>query len=417
MLILRLAVRNLLRHYRRSLITLVSIALGVAVVLWVQGVLEGQNRNIIDTVARAQLGHIQILKEGYFKDRTLAQTLPSTTRAKLDQAITEYSPNSPVHVVSRIYLPMIASTGDSSLTLQLIGIDAEAEGKATRIKDQIKEGQYLSSTPLAGCEGRELLLSHAAAESLGVLLGDKVVFLGQNTEGTMANELLRVTGLFDTGSRDFDRSVAYTSLPCAKSLLANEGVHEMALVLDDSDRTPALKEKLKILFASEDIRVATWRESMPRINAIVTYNHAMGVLIMVIFFVVLGLGIANTFLVSVFERTKEFGMMMAIGVLPRQVLAIVLLEAVGVTVTAACAGLGLGFTTLLYHHKFGFDTRFLMAESIQVGNFRIDPMIFPPLEIETFLQALLVLVAFALLAAIYPAYKASKMNPLEALRS
>ncbi len=417
MLILRLAIRNLLRHYRRSLITLTSIALGVAVVLWVQGILEGQNKNIVDTVARAQLGHIQILKERYFKDRTLSQTLPPEVLATLENALTGFSSQSRVHVLPRIYLPMVASTGDSSLTLQLIGIDSTAEGSGTRIKEQIKEGEYLSDAPSPGCESRELLLSRAAAESLGVLLGDKVVFLGQNVESSMANEMLRVTGLFDTGSRDFDRSVAYTSLPCAKALLAREAVHEVALVLDQSEDMNGLKKKLTEQLSGKDIRVATWQESMPRINAIVHYNRSMGFLIMIIFFVVLGLGIANTFLVSVFERTKEFGMMMAIGVLPTQVLAIVLLEAVGVTLTAALAGLGLGFTVLLYHHRFGFDVRFLMKESLQVGNFRIEPLIHPALELGTFAQALAVLILFALLAAIYPAYKASRMNPLEALRS
>jgi putative ABC transport system permease protein len=416
-LIVRLALRNLVRHYRRSLITLTSITLGVALVLWIQGILEGQSRNIIDTVARAQLGHIQILKEDYFKNRTLNQTLSTETTETLNHAIAEFAPNTPVHVVKRVYLPMIASTGDSSLTLQLIGIDAAAEAKATRIKDNLKEGNYLAPAPAAGCEDRELLLSKAAAEALGVLLGDKVVFLGQNVDGTMANDLLRVTGLFDTGSRDFDRSVAYTSLTCAKSLLGKDGVHEIALILDQSDQTDMLQNKLLGIFPPAEIRVATWRESIPRINAVVNYNHAMSLLIMVIFFVVLGLGIANTFLVSVFERTKEFGMMMAIGVFPSQVLIIVLIEAVGVTITAASAGIAIGFSALLYHYHYGFDTRFLLKESLQVGNFRIDPMIYPALEVGIFIQALAVLVLFALLAAIYPAYKASRMNPLEALRS
>jgi len=407
MLIVNLALRNLVRHYRRSLITLISIALGVAVVLWVQGILEGQNRNIIDTVARSQLGHIQIVKETYFKDRFLNQVLPP-----FDQSILPHD----ALKVSRVYLPMILSSGDSSLTIQLIGVNAVDEARATRIRDQITEGNYLVSETKAGCEDREILISRAAAETLGVQIGDKVVLLGQNAQGSLANEMLRVSGLFETGSRDFDRSIAYTSLNCAKFLLDYDGVHEIALLLKNSNDAPALKKQLQEKLGPE-IKVATWEESLPRMNAVIRYNRAMGLLIMLIFFVVLGLGIANTFLVSVFERTKEFGMMMAIGVLPRQVVGLVLLEAIGVTLTAALMGLGLGFAVLLFHHRYGFDTRFLLGESIQVGNFKIDPLIFPALEVSHFIRALGVLIIFSVIAALYPAYKASKMHPMEALRS
>jgi putative ABC transport system permease protein len=407
MLILNLALRNLVRHYRRSLITLISISLGVAVVLWVQGVLEGQNRNIIDTVAKSQLGHIQIVKETYFKDRLLNQVLPPFDQSLLPSDALK---------VSRVYLPTIISSGDSSLTVQIIGVHAVEEAKATRIREQITEGEYLVSEPKAGCEDREILISRAASETLGVQIGDKIVLLGQNAQGSLANEMLRISGLFETGSRDFDRSIAYTSLNCAKFLLDFDGVHEVALLIKDSKDAQALKNQLQQKLGSE-IKVATWEESMPRMNAIIRYNRAMGILIMVIFFVVLGLGIANTFLVSVFERTKEFGMMMAIGVLPRQVVGLVLLEVIGVTLSAALVGLALGFAVLLFHSHFGFDTRFLMGDSIQVGNFKIDPLIFPALEVGNFLRALGVLIIFSLIAAVYPAYKASKMNPMEALRS
>ncbi len=369
--------------------------------------LEGQNTNIINSVAQSQLGHIQIYSKNYFEDRTLDSTLSSQSIDALK--LTDIN-------TSRIYIPTLLAGSESTVTMQLVGIDPSSEIKVTQVNRQIVEGAFLGESAQSGCESRELLISKTTARALKVGLGEKLVVMNQNIQGSLSNELLRVSGIFDSGSLDFDRAVAYVPLACAKTLLGSDDVHETVLYLP---RLEDLEQKRNILSQTlgPTYKVTTWQESIPRVNAIVTYNRSLGLMIMIIFFVILGLGIANTFLVSVYERTKEFGMMIAVGFSPRDVLVLVVLEALGVCVTAAFFGLVIGTLGLLYHQKYGFDVRFMLGDALLVGNFRIDPIIYPPIFLSQFLASLSILILFTLCAALYPAWRASRMSAMEALRA
>jgi putative ABC transport system permease protein len=286
-LLFRMALRNLRRHLRRSLITMVSISVGLAIVLWLQCILAGRNENVITKITTTYTGNLQIYRDGYLKDHLTTQVfgpLPDGWQAKLP-AGSLYSP--------RLHFPGLLSSGENSAPVSLEGVAPDFEDKITSLRANLHEGEYLSPKADIDCAEKQIYIGSTLADLLNVKVGNKLVFLAQAPDGTLANELFRVTGTFDSRSPEFDKRFAYAPLTCVKALGNFAGLHEIAIRLPSSDNEQEIRQNLQS-FLPNTVMVSSWREALPSVASLIKFNEAVLVMISVILMSVLVLGVANT---------------------------------------------------------------------------------------------------------------------------
>lgn len=387
-----------------------SIAFGLGVILWLQCVLEGRNRNMIETVTSTQTGHLQVFREEFYKTRLIQHTLedvPPGLEALLP-------PGS--EIARRLYFPALLSSGEQSVPVMIEGIEPEREGKITKIASSLKQGAFLSPDPSGLCEIKELYIGGATAQILNVEVGSKVVMLGAAADGSLGNDLFRVKGIFETGSPDFDKGMAFSSLGCVRKVAAVQGIHEVVIKLPHDSFTRPVQAAIQARLPA-GVTAITWMKAVPRLASVLKYNEATLVMVSVLLFCVMVFGIMNTLFVSIFERTREFGLMIALGTLPSQVRAIVFMESLLMGSVSSLAGTGVGSLVVLYHRYRGFDIRPFVGESSSIGEFNLDFILYPQFEFIGFLKYLALANVLILFAGILPAIRASRLNPVETLRS
>lgn len=406
-LLLRIAARNLFRNFRRTAITMMTIAFGLAVILWLQCILEGRNKHIIESITTTYTGNLQLFKDEYLKDRLIQFSFEAPENLPLPEG---------AHAAKRIHLPALVSSGEQSVPILLEGIEPEAEARVTNVKQNLNEGAYLEDDPSPDCDSHQIYIGKKLAELLQVKTGNKIVILAQAADGTLGNDLFRVKGIYDSGSPDFDKSYAFAPLNCVAKVGAIQGVHEVSIRLPDLREELTIKDQLAAKLP-QGLRVTTWRESLPGMATMVKYNEATLVMISSMLFIVITLGIVNTLLMSVFERTREFGVMISLGTTPWQLRLLVVLESLILGLIASAFGMAIGMAMVLYHQKYGFDLRPFLGDHSSLEQFRLDLTIHPVFRFVPFLKSVASMMGFIVLAGLYPAWRASVLKPVEAMRS
>lgn len=408
MILMRMGLKNLRRHFRRSLITVCSIGFGLATILWLQSILNGSSQSAIDTVTSSYLGHMQVMREDYRENKLIQQTIQWDATQLPQLSDTEFI------ATERVHLPALISSGEQSMPIVLEGIDAVNEPRVTKVRETLKEGEFLEEQ--TNCENKSAIISRALAKLLNVNIGEKIVLLAQATDGSLGNELFRVRGFFDTGSPDYDKGIVLANKECVQQIGVVLGVHEVAIKVKGK-KTPEEIRPLLQAKLPEGWKVLTWRDLSSSLVTMTTFNDASLILVSVILFVVISLGILNTFLVAVFERTKEFGVMMALGTPGLGVIGTVLWEAFFLGLASSLLGIFVAAVLITYHSKFGFDLRPLVGQNLSVGSFQLNLTIYPVINWIGAIKATFFTWIVVIVATIYPAYRASRLRPAEAIRA
>lgn len=409
-LVLKMAFRNIMRNLRRTSITVLSIASGLAIILWLQCLMAGGNVSAIEKVTSSQIGKLQIMDPKYFQEKNIRnwmKEIPENLDEKMLPGVS-YS--------QRINLPSLISSGDNSISIFLVAVEPTREMKVTNLHLHPKEGEFLSEDAGSGCETPQIYLGKTLADLLRVELGSKVVLLSQAADGTLGNELFRIQGIFNSGSRDFDRAYAFTSIECAKKLSGVQGPHEIVINFKGEEIEKEQTERLKAAYAPKYL-VLNWREVMPRMDSLVKYNTASLLIVGIMLFLVINLGIINTFLVSVFERTREFGVMIALGTPSRAVIGMVVAECLVMSLLASAIGTLIGIGAVFYYMKNGFDISPYTGTGYSISSFSMDLLIYPVFKFGLFLKTVFYTNLTVCLAGIYPAIRASRLEPIDAIRS
>ena len=408
-LIAKIAYRNLIRHLRRTLLTVASISFGLAVVLWLQCLLAGRNKHIIQSITSTYIGQVQVYRKEYLKDHVINFSFPEVPKgfAEMLPKGSRFSP--------RMHLPALVSSGEASTPMILEGIDPESESTITTIKQSLKEGSFLEPDLTPECESHQIYIGRAMADILNVKVGNKIVILAQATDGSLGNDLFRVKGIYDSGSPQFNKTYAFAPMSCVKKVGALTGIHEITIQLPFEADDSLVREKLSALLPT-GLVVTTWRQAVPNMAAMVKFNDAMLLMISTILFTVITFGIVNSLLMSVFERTREFGTMISLGTTPAQVRLMVVAESLFMAIASTVFGIILGGAAVLYHRKFGFDLRPFLGEAKSIDNFLLDLTVYPEFKFVPFLKATSITILFVLCAGLYPAIRASRLNPNDAMR-
>lgn len=405
--LLRLALRSLLRNRRRSIITLGAVALGVAVVIFAHGFGDGLKQMLIMTQIDNRLGAIQIHKKGYLDAREAAPLEldlddPAAIIAKV-KAVPGV-----VAVSPRIRFGAILTDGRSSSIVMGEAIDPAQELAVCpgRTADLDKEtGHFISAETLrGGILGRQLALAFGAKP------GSSLTLSASGREGAVNALDLDVTGVTRGASSIFEskRSLV-VPLAYAQGLLQMDGrVTELAVRVDDLERVPEVAAALGQILGP-DLEVSTWQEVMPYLRDMV---NRLGIILngvsAVLFFIVI-FGVVNTMLMNVYERVREIGTMLAVGVRRSQVLALFLFEAATIGLVGGAGGVVLGLTVTWLSAVRGV--------SLTPPGGVFQQIVHPVARLDLAAAALVVAVLGGLLAAAWPARKASLMNPVDALRT
>jgi ABC-type lipoprotein release transport system permease subunit len=408
MKMLLIALRNLFRNKRRTVLTLAAISFGLSMMIWTVNFQNGSYQMMIDKTISTMAGHVVIQAEGYQEEKE--PTLVVEGAGGITEALRAEFPGAVV--APRIFVGGLLMSASNSVGAAVSGVDGDAEAQVQEIDEKIVEGAWLGNDP------REILIGRDMADSLEVGLDDKIIYMGQNEgDEEMTSKLFRVRGIFRTGASELDGFVAITHLESAQELLGGGDVANMVtLHFDDADSADAAIQQIEAMNLTE-AEILHWREALTEIFALIQMDRGGGDFMLFIIGVIVAFGVLNTLLMSVLERTREFGVMLSLGMKPRQIAWLVLLEGLVLGTLGAIGGLLLGLLMSWPAVIYGIDfSKMMGTEQMESGGISFDAHMYGAWDPDRMAVYFCGAVLFCLLAAVYPAWTISKLRPVEALR-
>ena len=414
-----LALRNLRRHVRRSLLTASAMMVGGALLVFSISVGDGGHEQWIESGVRLGDGHVTVEHPEYRVSRRIDHRLPDDVRHAAEQAL--QAPDIAPHVVAasaRLSISALASSAAGARPAQVVAVDPVAEAGFGTVDEQVVEGRYLEpGDTLAAYVGAELV------DSLELRIGSRFVVQAQDAEREIAGQLLRVVGIFRSGVPEVDQTTMHIPLVTAADWLGSkDDVTNVGVVLDSSAATARVAGRLERALADPvargDARVMGWREADPALGAAIAIDDFGNYLIQGFLFVIIAFSIVNTVLMSVMLRRREFGVLQALGLTPGQTGAVVLVEGLTLSVASGLLGVGLGLLVTWGVFGDGLDMSALM-ENIDEMTFSgavIDPLIIPLVTTGRLTQIIVFLLCIGGAASIYPALRAARIDVTEALK-
>jgi ABC-type lipoprotein release transport system permease subunit len=402
-MLIKIAWRNIWRNKIRSFVVVGAIALGIWSLIFLLSFSRGLVYNLIDNSIRREIGHLQLEDPEFRNQREFGYYMQgSQDRADLMAADKDV-----LGVSERIIALGMVSTSKGARGVQIWGIDPEKEATVSFIKEKLVEGVFLEKGT------NPLYISKALADKLGLRLRSKGVLTFQDLEGNITAGAFRVTGFFDSGTTPFDEG---TVMVRREDLLALTGgaeediAHQIVAIVNNPDSVGVIRDRLASHFP--DARLSTYGEIAPEIALYESQIGLMNLIVITIFMLTLIFGIINTMLMAVLERIRELGMLMAIGMNRRRVFGMVVLETLFLGLTAIPIGILMVVITL---HIFGITGIDLSLFSQGMREFGMSEVVYPAPATEIYLQVAFAVFLTAFIGALYPAWKAVKLQPSEAL--
>ena len=414
-----LAMRNLRRHLRRTVLTASAMIIGGALLIFSLAIGDGGHEQWIDSGVRLGNGHVTVEHPEYRVSRRIDHRLPADVRRAAEQALA--SPEIAPHVVAlsgKLSINGLASSAAGARPARIVAVDPLAETGFGMVDDNVVEGRYLEpGDKLAAYVGAELV------DSLELRIGSRFVVQAQDTEHEIAGQLLRVVGIFRSGVPAVDQMMIHIPLATASEWLGSRNdVTNVGVVLDASAAAARVADRLEQALAGPvargDVRVMGWREADPALAAAIAIDDFGNYLIQGFLFVIIAFGVVNTVLMSVMHRHREFGVLQALGLTPGQTGAIVLVEGLTLSAASGLLGVGLGLLGTWYFFGDGLDMS-VLVENIDEMTFSgavIDPIIVPLFGARRIAQIVTFILCIGAAAAIYPALRAARIDVTEALK-
>ena len=410
----RIGWRNLGRNRRRSLITALGLAFGYFAVVFLVGWADGLKAEMIESGTGLLSGQLQIHSLDYRPERSLYETIGGNEGVDVEELVATVVADPVVSAATpRVYAGGLVSSGNATSAGMLMGIDAEREVGVSRILSGLLSGRAPAD------DAQELLVGDEMARQLGVEIGDEVVIVAPAADGSMGNDLFRVTGIFHTGMADVDSSYALVALGPLQELLALDSsrVHEIAAATTrDPWLAPQAADRLRARLDSMDspVEVEPWTRLRPEMLDYVRLLESWYFIVIVIVFAVAVFGVANTMLMATFERRREFAVMLALGTTPRQVVTTIVAEAIAMGALSLLLGAMVTFPTIAWLQHVEIDLSFIYGDFTMLG-----ALMRPTLRVEYNVSAAawsaVALLLTALVAALYPAARAARIPPADTL--
>lgn len=405
-MILSIAWRNVWRSKTRSIVMIAAIALGLFAGIFMMAFMNGMYNSRIESATKSELSHIQIHAPHFLDNNESQLFIPNAF--KLTEKITaldSVEAASP-RLIAEPFIMAAHGTGGG----KLLGIDTEKEKQVTDIWEHLVDGTYLEKTSRMP----PILVGQKFAERLHLKVGTKINVQLVDFNGDLSAKGYRVAGIYKTVNTSFDEMHLFVDIKDLRSQLGIEkdAAHEIAILLKDNGHADLVKPSIQKLSPNSDVQ--TWKELSPEMSLITDSMDQYMYIFILIILIALCFGIINTMLMAVLERTKEIGMLMAVGMNKKRVFAMIILESVMLTLSGGVLGILIGIVVSGIFERNPINLSAFSEGLEQYGMTTEIATVFPTQS----LGILVVLVIITgLVSAIYPARKALKLNPAEATRS
>jgi putative ABC transport system permease protein len=402
--LVRMAWRNVWRNKRRTLIALVAITLGLVFLAFMDGSIAGFQQAIFGNAVRLQGGNVQVHAPGY---REKAKRLPLLPLADADVVVQAAQVQPQVVAASRrINTGGFVSSREATMPVMISGIEPELEAPVGLLAQNMARGRYLAAD-----DQDLILIGQAMAAQLKVGVGDRITLLGRATHEQMRRRTMTVVGVYDLGLPEAEKQMVYISLAEAQTLFdLRDQATEVVVALQSVGQEKAVVAALQAALPAYE--VASWQELNPEMNqSLQVDKQVMGIFGLVVLLIA-GVGILNLMLMAVFERTREIGLLAAMGLKRHEILGLFLLEGVLIGLLGSLVGCVLGGLVVVVIGQVGIKLSIAgMGEMMALLGDRL----YPTLRIDLMLERALTVAVIAALASLYPAWQASRREPAEAL--
>ncbi len=401
-----LAWRNLRRNTRRSILSISSIVFATTLLVFMLSFQFGIYDDMIDSSVRQSTGHLQITRPGYHKRPrmrdvvTNPQAIEAAAQGIADMAV----------ITFRSETFVLVSGENRSKGLLLTGVEPEKEKVMSLIPNQMVAGRYLNPD-----DRNAAVIGVLAAQSLQVEVGDECVFLGTGRDGSIAAGTMEIIGIYESGIDEFDRSFMQMPLREFDHVFSmSGGVHRVVMTVTALSTTNEVVETLAMNDATENLSVMSWDEMTPGLKQSIELDLISGTIMYVILVVIVACSILNTFFMAIFERTREFGVLMSIGMKPGRLVRLMLFESMSMTAIGLLLGMVLGIAVTLAGSHWGIGLGKLAEFTVQFG---FPERLYPKLTVLSVTLGPLLICVVTFIAALIPVLKIPRMQPVEALRS
>ena len=404
---LRLAWRNLWRYKRRTWLTVGAMIFSNSLLVFSISLQFGSYDMMIDNTLQAFSGHIQVQRQRYLDEPKMRYALPDVagTAQQLRDQLKLHS------ISARASGFALASSNDRSYGLQILGVDAGHEPLVSTIPGLVKQGRYLE----AGNSG-EIVIGSVLARNLKVDLGDEITFIGSGLDDSFAAGVVQVVGIFESGIAELDRSMAQINLAYFQEVFAmQEKGHSIAIRAAHIDDVDALlQQAASLLEGREQVAVRDWEALQPGLKQAIQADMTSAWFMYIVLIILVAFSVLNTQLMSVLERTREFGTMMALGLKPSRLSRLVMIETAMMSSLGLALGVLIGFVITWYLSIVGFS---YPGMEEMADRFNLPPRMYPSVSFISMMLGPGIVTIGSLLAAIYPALRLYLLLPVEAMRA
>ncbi|MEJ2102766.1 MAG: ABC transporter permease [Desulfobacterales bacterium] len=402
---LQLAWRNIWRNPRRTIVILVAVFIGVWSMVLLGALMRGIAVGMIKNGIATLTGHIQIHHKGYHDDPAIENSI--TDAQLVEKTLNELLPPGALWS-SRVRVNAIVNNARHSSGVTMVGIDPAKEAKVSFIGTAISSGRYLEPNDSDG-----IVIGEALLEKFETRIGHKLVLMSQDANQEIASRAFRIVGTFKAEMESTEKQFVFVTLAASQKMLKlGAGISEISIVLPQGYENLDVYYKLKSVLPSDKFEVHSWQELLPFQTAYLKILDGFMWFWFLIVFVAMGFGVVNTTLMAVFERMREFGLMKALGMKPWWILREVLVESFLILICGMVIGNFMGFLSIYALSGSGIDLSALAAGAEYAGMTRI---IYPAVAIKDVIVANLTILLLGLLVSLYPAIKASRFTPVQAL--
>ena len=407
----KIAWRNLWRRKRRTLITGISIGFGVMLAVTFTGTGDYGYTNMINTSAIMGLGHVTIEPHGYNQTPSLDKRLRKTGQIRKR-----------VLAMPGVYDAIVRITGQAmfasaSKTIggMFMGIDpAQESPEQNLLIRSLVQGEVFS-----GKDSRGVVVGSKIAEKLNLRIGKKLVYTTTDVNGEIVSEIARVTGIFKTGVNEVDGGMVLLPINSVRTTLHYDAQDAtlLAVIINDQRYAERMRDTISLAEGDPQIEVLSWQQTQTEMAGIITMDRSGNYISQFLIGLLIAAGILNTLLMSVLERTREFGVMMAVGMSPRTLFMLVVVESLWLAIIGIVIGIIITAPWYAYLYYVGLDFSGAIGEDYSAGGILVDPLIRIRLYKESIIAILTGVFSLTLLAGLYPAWRAGRIPPVESLKA
>lgn len=405
LLLMKISWRNILRQKRRTFIVVIAMALGIGLMMFYDGLMAGFTQSVYGNAIKVLGGNVQVHAPGY---RAKAEQLPIIgLQNESDVIANALLLPQVVGAGRRIRTGGLASTREGAFPLTIIGFEPEAEAKVNLASQYLSEGRYLTAD-----DGDVVYIGKGLADEMGVTIGDRISLSGQSTHQQMRTRTMTVIGIYDLGMADLEKQSLYMSLSEAQDLYGLTGSStEIAIYLQKIGQESSIIRALNA--SNPGYEVESYETNFPELRYAINGKNGVMTIFSGVLLLIAGVGIMNLLLMSVYERTREIGVLGALGFTPRQISQMFLIEGTMIGFVGLVAGVVLGLAINGSLMLVGLD--FSSYGDVASYMALITDKIYPTWGVEKLPLRTLTVTVICILSAYFPAYEASRNEPAESL--